>query len=363
MVDMRLIKSAACSALFLCAGLTQTFVYPATAADGFIGPVCQQASKPGETAEYKSSVVIPGIYLPGFDVNRDGVFDSRDVEQITSERKARLADSIKSEPVPESEPTVTEIQSDTFDEPLTEETVIADEPVYEDDDTDCEDEADDFVMPEPREMRGIDVSKWQGNIDWERVKASGVEFVIIKAGEGTSVARNFYANISGAKEAGLACGIYWFSNARSYSEAVDEANACLEVASQYQLEFPVVCDFEYRSIEDCGNPLQYDRRGATDAILGFLGTIERGGFYSMLYTNRNFSSKYFEFDRISSEYDIWCAAYNASSPGLSCGIWQYSQYGHVDGIDTDNYGKAYVDLDVAYKDYPEIMKRLHINGF
>ena len=83
----------------------------------------------------------------------------------------------------------------------------------------------------------------------------------------------------------------------------------------------------------------------------------------MLYTNTDFSTRYLERSRITEEFDIWCAGYNTSGPGLSCGIWQYSEKGRKDGIDILNRNSGYVDLDIAYKDYPEIMKALHINGF
>ncbi len=86
----------------------------------------------------------------------------------------------------------------------------------------------------------------------------------------------------------------------------------------------------------------------------------------MLYTNKNFSGQYYEFSRITDKYDIWCAGYSLSEPNMPCGIWQYSQSGFLDGIDIENVGRpirAKVDLDIAYRDYPEIMKYLHINGY
>ncbi|MCQ2398829.1 MAG: glycoside hydrolase family 25 protein [Sphaerochaetaceae bacterium] len=213
------------------------------------------------------------------------------------------------------------------------------------------------------ERHGIDVSRWQGRIDWHKLREAGVEFAMIKAGEDTETEVNFYENIKGAKEAGINCGVYWFSNARSYDEAVAEADACLSVVSQYNLEYPVVCDFEYRSIRN--NPLENDRKGLTDAIIGFLSTIEKGGYYSMLYTNTDFSDKYLEINRITEKFDIWFAGYSVDKPGMPCGIWQYSESGVLDGLDIDNLnnGTTKVDLDISYKDYPQIMKSLQINGY
>lgn len=315
--------------------------------------------------EIKDFSVMSEAYVPGFDINGNGVVDAEDISLIKSARAEKRAEEekIKAEEAAEAERIAAEAQKAAEEQAAREqaEAETAASAVTEEA-AEAAEEPEKVSLPGPKEMRGIDVSKWQGRIDWNKVREDGVEFVIIKAGEGTEVAKNFYANIEGAKEAGLACGVYWFSNAQSYDEAVSEANACLSVVSQYKLEFPVVCDFEYRSLE--GNPLKWDRSGLTDAVMGFLGTVENGGFYSMLYTNKDFSGKYLEIDRITEKYDIWCAGYSVSQPGLPCGIWQYSESGVVNGIDIDSVpGTTKVDLDIAYRDFPEIMKALHINGF
>ncbi len=378
-MDLKFVVTAVYSVLSLCGGFNELPDSKLTSFDiNIAGPVFQSA-EPGvyTTESFPSAIksndtkqidMISGMYIPGFDINRDGQFDDKDVEEINSLRKQKKTetDRIRAEEeaaekkaeeerkAAETEPAVTELPEVTEQSEITSYTEVSEE-------ENSEPVQDEF--PAPKEMRGIDVSKWQGKIDWNRVRDAGKEFVIIKAGEGTEVAKNFYTNIEGAKEAGLACGIYWFSNARSYDQAVAEAEACLEVASQYKLEFPVVCDFEYRSIEKCGNPLENDKTAATDAILGFLDTVEQGGYYAMLYTNKNFSGKYFEFSRITEKYDIWCAGYSLHEPNIPCGIWQYSQTGYVDGIDIESRVKNSVDLDISYRDYPEIMKYLHINGY
>lgn len=369
-MNIKFVVSAVFSVLAVCGSFREI---PDACAAGvnrsYIGPVYQNSAEDSDNVPQIFNLA-SGLYVPGFDINHDGVLNNSDIEQIYTTRRENkhkilqrmVEEAEKAELAEQEEITLVPDEEETqLEEPeVTEVSAVTEVPDVTEPE---EEETAETVMPEPKEMRGIDVSKWQGRIDWQRVKDAGIEFVIIKAGEGTEVAKNFYTNINGAKEAGIPCGIYWFSNAKSSWEAVAEANACLEIASQYQLEFPVVCDFEYRSIEKCGNPLEKDRTAATDAVLSFLETIENGGYYSMIYTNRNFSSRYFEFDRISSEYDVWCAGYNVSSPGLACGIWQYSQTGKVDGIDMDSRKKADVDLDIAYRDYPAIMKALHINGY
>lgn len=202
---------------------------------------------------------------------------------------------------------------------------------------------------------GIDVSKWQGTIDWKKVRAAGIDFVMIKAGEGTSVEETFIRNITGAKEAGIQCGVYWFANARNIDECKAEAKACLETIRPYQLEYPVVYDFEYRTLKD--NPLANDKEKCTDVIYTFLEEIENAGYYSMLYSNKNFPGLYLDIKRLTDRFDFWYANYGIDAPDVSCGMWQRSCTGKVDGILYD------VDLDVSYIDYKSIMQRFHVNGF
>lgn len=202
---------------------------------------------------------------------------------------------------------------------------------------------------------GIDVSKWQGVVDWNKVRAAGIDFVMIKAGEGTKVEETFIRNITGAKQAGIQCGIYWFANARNTDECKAEAKACLETIKPYQLEYPVVYDFEYRTLDN--NPLANDREKCTDVICTFLEEIEKSGYYAMLYSNRDFPSRYLNIRKLTDRFDFWYANYGLDSPDVSCGMWQRSCTGRVDGIQYD------VDLDISYIDYKSIMQNLHINGF
>lgn len=204
-------------------------------------------------------------------------------------------------------------------------------------------------------ISGIDVSKWQGkDIDWTKVKQSGVEFAMIKAGEGLEEEENFRMNIEGALNAGIKCGVYWFANASTIEEAEAEARACLETIACCQLEYPVVYDFEYRTLED--NPADGNRELITDMVAAFLDNIQQAGYYPLLYSNNDFLENYFYADRLG-KYDLWYAAYSEDVPSRDCFMWQYSCNSYVDGINT------YVDKDICYKDYSAIIKRYHWNGF
>ena len=380
-MNIRFVISAVYSVATLCGSVSE-LPEKIVQKETFIGPVYRECEEAAEKTDAVKNAILSNLYLPGFDVNSDGAFDETDSLQINETRKqkkieaeeaakkaeeekkaaeeaARIAaeQAAVTEPaVTEPEVTETEVTEPEVTEPQPEQTEAVTEP-------EVTEEPLTPVLPAPKQRNGVDISGWQGKVDFDRLRNDGVEFVIIKAGEGTRVSDTFYEYIEGAKAAGLNCGVYWFSKATSYDEAIEEAEACLEVVSDYQLEFPVACDYEYTAINNYSNPLRYDKAALTDAILGFLRTIERGGYYSMLYTNTDFSTRYLERSRITEEFDIWCAGYNTSGPGLSCGIWQYSEKGRKDGIDILNRNSGYVDLDIAYKDYPEIMKALHINGF
>ena len=380
-MNIRFVISAVYSVATLCgsaSGLPEKMVQKET----FIGPVYRECEEAAEKTDTVKNTILSNLYLPGFDVNSDGVFDEADLLQINETRRqkkieaeeaakkaeeekkaAEEAARIAAEQAAVTEPAVTEPEVTETEATEPEVTEVQPEQTEAVTEPEVTEEPSTPVLPGPKQRNGVDISAWQGKVDFDRLRDDGVEFVMIKAGEGTRVSDTFYEYIEGAKAAGLNCGVYWFSKATSYDEAIEEAEACLEVVSDYQLEFPVACDYEYTAINNYSNPLRYDKATLTDAILGFLRTIERGGYYSMLYTNTDFSTRYLERSRITEEFDIWCAGYNTSGPGLSCGIWQYSEKGRKDGIDILGRNSGYVDLDIAYKDYPEIMKALHINGF
>ncbi|MGN0604881.1 MAG: GH25 family lysozyme [Oscillospiraceae bacterium] len=201
-------------------------------------------------------------------------------------------------------------------------------------------------------ISGIDVSKWQGVIDWQGVKDSGIEFVMIKAGEGLNEEVNFRKNIEGAKSVGINCGVYWFANATSTDEAILEAQACLDTISGYELEYPVAYDYEYRSMEN--SPAAEDSELKTQIVKTFLLYIQREGYYPLLYSNLDFLKHHFNQEELN-QFDLWYARYNVEELDMPCFIWQYSCTGEVGGISVD------VDLDTGYKDFAAVIKKYHWN--
>ena len=204
-------------------------------------------------------------------------------------------------------------------------------------------------------FEGVDVSVYQGNIDWNKAKADGIEFAIMRAGYGKYVSQKdkyFDQNMKNAKAAGLPCGVYWFSYALTPEDAIKEADACYEVIKNYKLEYPVSFDMETES------QMKLPKETVAQIIEAFCGRMESYGYYTTLYTYASFLNYKVE-DRIFDKYDIWVAHYNTSKPAFNrnYGLWQYSCTGSVQGI-TGN-----VDRDYVYLDYERIIKNAHLNGF
>lgn len=205
------------------------------------------------------------------------------------------------------------------------------------------------------ELRGIDVSKWQGVIDWQKVKNDGVEFAIIREGWGkkspSQIDKQFRANYENAKSVGIPIGCYHYSYADSISGAKAEAEFCLENIRGMQFEYPVCFDIEDRTM------LSLSNRQRTDIIKTFCSEIEKAGFYAMFYCNLNWLNNYLIKEELLLKYDLWLAQWSHTEPSISCGIWQKSDKGTINGIIGN------VDIDVSYKNYPEIMKSKGLNGF
>lgn len=202
---------------------------------------------------------------------------------------------------------------------------------------------------------GIDVSKWQGNIDFKKVKESDRNFVIIREGYGKKdpkqTDKKFKENYQKAKEVGLNVGAYHYSYADSIEDAKLEAEFCLENIQGMQFEYPIVFDIEDKE------QLKLNNRQRTDIVKAFCEEIEKAKYYAMFYCNLNWINNYLIKDELLPKYDLWLAQWHVSRPSINCGIWQYSSEGKIDGISGN------VDLDISQKDYPQIMKYNGLNGF
>ena len=202
---------------------------------------------------------------------------------------------------------------------------------------------------------GIDVSKWQGTVDWAKVKADGYHFAIIRAGygrEASQVDPTFATNVAGAKKAGLYCGAYWYSYATDAAGAKAEAELFLKTVKGYQFDFPLVFDIEDSTQQSLS-------KSTVAAIIDtFCNTVENAGYYCTLYSYASFLTNNVPVS-CQSEHDIWVAHTKTEKPAFSraYGMWQYSHTGTVNGV------SGSTDLNYAYKDYPAIMQKYGFNGF
>lgn len=208
-------------------------------------------------------------------------------------------------------------------------------------------------------LKIIDVSKWQGKIDWTKAKKE-IDGAIIRAGYGrNNIDEYFERNITECNYLGIPCGVYWFSYAYTPEMAKAEARYCLDAIKPYRVELPVCFDFEYDSVAYAKkNGVTITKNDATKFVHAFCGEIENAGYYAMNYTNPAYLAQY--FDDTTLRYDLWLAQWptnpNPDKPPRDCGIWQYTSKGAVSGISGN------VDTNAAYKDYPTIIRNAGLNN-
>ena len=191
---------------------------------------------------------------------------------------------------------------------------------------------------------GIDVSAWQREIDWEKVKKAGVEFVIIRCGyrgakTGALVEDSyFYKNLKGAKAAGIDVGVYFFTQAMDETEAVEEASMVLALLGDETLEYPIFID-----TENCnGRADSLDKNTRTTVCDAFCTTIEKAGRTAGVYGSRNWFNTKLDDDRLDGHVR-WVAEYASTTAyAKKYEMWQYTSSGSIDGIE------GRVDLDISY---------------
>ena len=194
---------------------------------------------------------------------------------------------------------------------------------------------------------GIDVSKWNGDIDWDKAKNAGVEFAIVRAGYRGSVTGSlvqdiyFDANMKGAAVSGVPVGVYFFTQATNEVEAVEEASAVLSWVREYDITYPIFIDTEGAGGNGRADGLGIDMR--TLVCEAFCRTIENAGYQAGVYASRNWYNNNLHTQRLENYY-IWLAEYR-SAP-LYQGyyrMWQYSSKGRIDGIEGN------VDMNIMYE--------------
>lgn len=194
---------------------------------------------------------------------------------------------------------------------------------------------------------GIDVSKYQTSINWQKVKNAGINFVIIRCGyrgygSGVLVQDPMFAShITGAKGAGLRVGIYFFSQAITEAEAVEEASMAVKLANQYGINMPIAIDSEYAA-GGRGRADGLSKSARTKITVAFCNTVASAGYKPMVYASKSWFSSHLDVSQFPSSYRIWVAHY-----AEKCGytgrydIWQNTSKGSVDGV------KGNVDMNIS----------------
>ena len=210
--------------------------------------------------------------------------------------------------------------------------------------------------------KGIDISCWNDDtIDWARVKAAGINFVIIRAGFGNSITQvdsHFKMYIEGALAAGIHVGVYWMSYAISTEDAIKEAQVFKQVITPYsgRIDFPTGFDWEYDSenyfVKQTGRHPTRDE--ISNMCVAFCNEMENGHWYAVNYQNIDYTKHKYVASTMK-DLDSWLADYSGD-PDFICGMQQIQSDGRINGVDGN------VDVNVAYKDYPALIKSLHFNG-
>lgn len=196
------------------------------------------------------------------------------------------------------------------------------------------------------EIKGIDVSSFQGKPDWSKVSNSGVKFAILRIHQKSGVDTSFEHNYKGCKSNGILIGGYKYSYALTPAQAIDEAENVIEVLNGRGLDFPVFYDLEWKQQRSLG------KQAIENIAVSFLTRIKKAGYKVGIYCNMDWYNNYLS-DNLK-KYDLWLARYANNDNGTiperlrpSVGIgWQYSESGKVAGINAKD-----VDMDVFYTDY------------
>lgn len=203
-------------------------------------------------------------------------------------------------------------------------------------------------------ISGIDVSQWQGKIDWKQVKAAGVEFALIRAGYGDTLSypkqidTQYEYNYAQCKRNSIPVGVYFYSYAMNEAEAKREAECCLALLKGKQFEYPIYYDVEEFDLFESGKTAEVTR--------AFVKVLEDAGYWVGIYTYRA-AMGYFPAD-IKDKKAMAIAEYGAKlNYSGQYGIWQNSSTWYVNGIN------GRVDHDYCYVDYPKLIKERGKNGF
>ncbi len=223
-----------------------------------------------------------------------------------------------------------------------------------------------YNIPSNVKAFGVDVSYWQKTIDWQKVKDDGIDFAMIRAAgrhHNTGAITTdpyFAANVKGAQAAGIKVGAYIFSQAITEAEAREEAQYLINLVSAYNIELPIVMDYEFRNNED-GTPgrlraANLSKRQGTDVCLAFCNEVKSQGYIPMLYANTDMLNHLYP-EELKSNMDLWYARYGDTPYITGFALWQYANNGSVNGISGNvDCNFSFVDLDELGMPFDDVVQ-------
>ena len=204
------------------------------------------------------------------------------------------------------------------------------------------------------------VSYGKASIDWQKLKDAGVDFVIIRLGSSKAIDPKFEEFYAGAKAVGLDVGAYFYTYSLDAEGAKKDAALTIEWLKGKTLEYPIFYDIE--DFADGGYyPSELPEETLMEMCHAYMSALIEANYYPGLYTNNNFLYNKYNDEKVLKLYDVWYARYPESIEGYdysgTYSMWQYTYEGTVDGIE------GICDLNMAFKDYPKIIKELKFNGY
>lgn len=202
--------------------------------------------------------------------------------------------------------------------------------------------------------QGVDLSSYQSDVDFEKLRADGYSFVILRAGStGYGADSMFEKHYADARAAGLDIGCYYYTYSTTVEGVRADASELLDLIKGKNFTYPVFLDFEEEAFQSS------DRvKLNTEMVSAFCASVKRGGYYPGVYTMISMYEDYLDVSELENKWDFWIANYIDGTHAHdlykdSFSLWQYTSEGYVLGIDSQ------VDLNVAYVDYPKITKEFY----
>lgn len=220
--------------------------------------------------------------------------------------------------------------------------------------------------------KALDISVYQGNVNFKSVRDAGYNHIFIRAGYGkNNIDQNYIVNAEACYNLGISAALYWFSYALNADMAKNEADFAIAAAKKYWKTCPIAFDLEYASINYARKRgVNLTKDDVNNFAIAFLKRVKENGFRPVIYTNRDYLKNWFDLDRINREVgcnvDLWFAYYSNMEPSeVSNGIaalWQYSSKGRVQGISGNvDMNNGYVNIWKESQSNPESPIATNVN--